>query len=302
MPERCEENRLQALDSVSIFVVHAFLVLSPTQPPAAPQYSPNSSRHQSVTIDGIPVFAGSARDAMARCLALTRQRQGARIATANLDFLALARQHPQLKHDLTNSTLVVADGMPVVWLGKLAGGRSMERLAGVDLVRELFVSRADEPLRVAVYGSTEETSLRAVESLHSVGNGARVVVVANPPFRALSSEEKTVDLERLKLAKPDVVLVALGCPAQERLIASWAPVMPSVTWIGIGGALDFYAGVRRRAPRALQRGGLEWVVRMVQEPRRLGPRYFLRDLPALAAIAPGCVRTRFTTTKQLARS
>ncbi|MGE0600089.1 MAG: WecB/TagA/CpsF family glycosyltransferase [Dehalococcoidia bacterium] len=196
------------------------------------------------------------------------------------------------------SSLVVADGMPVVWMGRVAGAASIQRIAGVDLVRELFASRSSSSsFRVAIYGSTELITSRAIDVLHAVGDGARVVHVAHPPFRQLTEAEIAADRAELMASRPDVVLVALGCPSQERLIAEWHPHLPTAVWIGIGGTLDFYAGVRRRAPKAAQRFGFEWVVRMAQEPRRLGRRYLLRDLPALVRIAPGCMRTRLTNAK-----
>lgn len=247
-----------------------------------------------VTIGEIPIFAGTANDAVRSCLDIIRSGSGGRIATANLDFLALARKDPQLRADLAASTLVVADGMPVVWLGKLAGARDIQRIAGVDLVGELFAGRPGPPLRVAIYGSTALICDGAIEALHRRGDGARVVHVQNPPFRELSEEERLASLQSLAESSPDVVLVALGCPAQERLIAEWHPALPTAVWIGIGGTLDFYAGVRRRAPKVAQRFGMEWAVRLVQEPRRLGSRYILRDLPALVRIAPACIARRLT--------
>lgn len=217
---------------------------------------------------------------------------GGRVATANLDFLALARRDPVLKSDLQQSHLVVADGMPVVWLARLTGARRVQRLAGVDLVGALFAATRDDPLRVAVYGSTAQICAVAVPALHAMGGGARVVHIQNPPFRPLTTDEREAARFALKAASPDVVLVALGCPAQERLIAEWSALDQGPLWIGVGGTLDFYGGVRRRAPRALQRFGLEWVVRMAQDPRRLGRRYLLRDLPALAVLAPACLAAR----------
>ncbi|MGE3077115.1 MAG: WecB/TagA/CpsF family glycosyltransferase [Dehalococcoidia bacterium] len=266
--------------------------------PHASSLQPANDSRLHVEIDGIPVFAGSAEQAVRRCVELVELSLGGRVATANLDFFALARRNAQLRSDLKDSTLVVADGMPVVWMGRMAGARGIQRLAGVDLVRELFVDRdSGSTFRVAIYGSTEAITSRAIDALHDAGNGARVVHVANPPFRALSEAEIEADRAELVAARPDIVLVALGCPGQERLIAEWHPHLPKALWIGIGGTLDFYAGVRKRAPKAAQRFGFEWVVRMAQEPRRLGKRYLLRDLPALARIAPGCIRFRLTNAK-----
>lgn len=238
------------------------------------------------------MFAGPREEAIEHVMTLARSRRGARIATANLDFFALARKHPQLRRDLQESSIVVADGMPVVWLAKLQGAGTAQRLAGADLVGEFFRRDHGRQLRVAIYGSTAEISATAIAALHASGDGARVVHVENPPFRSLSPIEHQDAITKLQAADPDVVFVALGCPAQERWIAANAASLPEAAFVGIGGSLDFLAGVRKRAPQFAQRSGAEWIVRMAQEPKRLGKRYLLRDIPALIRIAPGCVIRR----------
>ena len=92
-----------------------------------------------------------------------------------------------------------------------------------------------------------------------------------------------------------LVLVALGCPYQEQVIARYYEAAPAAVWIGVGGTLDILAGRTRRAPRLLQRLGLEWLARLAQEPRRLWRRYLLRDVPALVAATPACVASGLRT-------
>ncbi len=84
----------------------------------------------------------------------------------------------------------------------------------------------------------------------------------------------------------------MGCPKQERLIARYFDAAPAAVWIGVGGTLDFYAGRTRRAPRWMQAIGLEWVMRLAQEPRRLWRRYLLHDIPTLVRVTPACLRLR----------
>jgi N-acetylglucosaminyldiphosphoundecaprenol N-acetyl-beta-D-mannosaminyltransferase len=234
-------------------------------------------------------------DAAVNCI-FTRLRrgEGSRIATVNLDFLARARTDETLRTDLDASTLVVADGAPVVWLARLQGARQVRRVAGVDLVRELCRAGAAESLRVALYGSTEDLAAAAAEHLEQTYPGVRVVARVSPPFRPLSTAEHRELLEPLVQAQPGLVLVALGCPRQERIIAEFSGLLPWAAWIGIGGTFDFYAGKRRRAPRFVQRLGLEWLVRLAQDPRRLWRRYLVDDLPELARLAPGGLRTWLT--------
>jgi N-acetylglucosaminyldiphosphoundecaprenol N-acetyl-beta-D-mannosaminyltransferase len=245
-----------------------------------------------VYVGPLPVADLSAAELMSQILARHRQGAGSRIATANADFLALARCDSQLARDLENSTFVLADGTPIVWLARAAGGKNVERVTGADLgpmlIRE-FAARLDRPVRVAIYGSEPHVAAAARERFEAEATGAVVDPVICPPFGSQDPGEVLADVDRIASAHPDLVLVALGCPRQERFIAEHFESAPGATWIGIGGSLDFYAGRRRRAPQLAQRLGLEWTVRLAQEPRRLWRRYFVRDLPALAAVVPRCV-------------
>jgi N-acetylglucosaminyldiphosphoundecaprenol N-acetyl-beta-D-mannosaminyltransferase len=247
-----------------------------------------------VDVGGVGIFDGCLEEAVDHLVGRLRAGHGARVATANLDFLALAQRNAALTRDLNASHLVVADGMPVVWLGKLNRGRRMRRVAGVDLVWALCAQVVEgRPLRVAIYGSTLDTAMVAASSIER-RSGARVVAIINPPFRHLDRLERDHYCRELVEAHPDLVLVALGCPRQERVIAEWFPELPSAVWVGVGGTLDFFAGRRRRAPGVAQRLGLEWLVRLAQEPVRLGPRYLGRDVPALARLLVATVRVRLS--------
>lgn len=236
-------------------------------------------------VDGIPIFDGDLAAAVDLCGELIESGRGARVATANVDFLALARREPVLASHLKSSTMVVADGMPVAWLARLLGGRKTRRVPGVDLAREICCRvGGTRELRVALYGASPAVIAGARTYIESLSAGSVVVFAESPPFRPLEDEEKAAFQGGLAAARPDLVLVALGCPAQETLIADWFQVAPRAVWIGVGGTLDFFAGRRARAPRAVQALGLEWLFRMGQEPRRLASRYLGRDLPALAGI------------------
>ena len=246
-----------------------------------------------LSIGNVPIFDGTSAEAADACLAMIASRQGGRVATANLDFLALAGRDPELTDNLRCSSLVVADGMPVVWLAKLKGAQRIQRTAGVDLVRAIC-GQADrlQGLRLAMYGSSPEVAAAAGRYLQSLSPAVQVVASISPPFRELTADELDAHGGELAAASPGLVLVAMGCPAQERLIARWHGLAPSALWVGVGGTFDFFAGERKRAPRVFQATGSEWVVRMAQDPRRLGRRYLGRDIPALLRIAPRCAIER----------
>jgi N-acetylglucosaminyldiphosphoundecaprenol N-acetyl-beta-D-mannosaminyltransferase len=245
-----------------------------------------------VPVGPIAVFDGGPEHVRAICMESIRAAHGLRVATANLDFLALAQRHAPLRADLEASHLVVADGAPVVWLGRLGGARRMRRVAGVDLVEALLQDGAAHRVRVALYGSSDETSREAAKQIEQRYPGIDVVCRMCPPFRALSAEERQAERAILREASPELVLVALGCPRQERLIAEYFEAAPQAVWIGIGGTLDFFAGQRRRAPGMVQGAGLEWLVRLGQEPGRLWRRYLLRDLPTLISLLPDSLVNR----------
>ena len=231
-------------------------------------------------------------DAARLCVDWIAERRGGRIATANLDFLAVARRDGSLKRLLAGCHLVVADGVPVMWLARLVGATRVARIGGADLVTEVL-DRGNRrgALHVALYGSTDSVARDAQREIERRFPNVRVVSIINPPFREQTPEEEARDCESIRAASPGLVLVALGCPKQERLIERYFHAAPGAVWIGVGGTLDFLAGRRRRAPGFLQQAGLEWAVRLMQEPRRLWRRYLLRDLPVLIAVAPSCVLT-----------
>lgn len=246
-----------------------------------------------VRVGPVRVFDGALTDAVDFCLSAIESGRGARVATANTDFIALARRDPHLRDDLERSSLVVADGAPVAWLARIAGARRVRRVAGVDLAMELCRTGARRGgLRLALYGSTADVVERASGRIETEFPGVTIVLRLSPPFRELSDEERQRERAQFAAAAPDLVLVALGCPKQERLIATYFDATPRAVWLGVGGTLDFFAGKRWRAPRWSGRVGLEWVVRMAQEPRRLWRRYLLRDIPTVVAVAPGCVWSR----------
>lgn len=239
-----------------------------------------------VTVGPLSVLNGDLADAGQLCMDAIDARVGLRVATANLDFVARARKDQALHDDLASSGLVVADGAPVAWLARLAGAGHSRRVTGVDLVAELCrLGSARGGLRIASYGSSPEVARASAIALEAAYPGVQFVLQISPPFRPLTPEEVASHHAEIVAARPDVVLVALGCPRQERFAAEHADAAPGAVWIGVGGTFDFYAGIRRRAPGPLQAIGAEWVARLAQDPRRLWRRYFIDDLPAFVAVA-----------------
>ncbi len=249
-------------------------------------------------LGGVAIFDGDIDEATRICVDWIDAGEGGRVATANLDFLALARRNATLREQLSSSHLVVADGAPVAWLARASGASRTRRVGGVDLVESLLGAGTRRGgLRVALYGGEPDISRATAEAIPQRFPGVNVVAAIAPPFRELSPAEEAAERQQLLAAAPELVLVALGCPKQETFIARYYEVAPQAVWIGVGGTLDILAGRRRRAPQLVQRMGFEWAARLAQEPGRLWRRYLMRDLPVLLAVAPGCLASRWSRTR-----
>ena len=195
-------------------------------------------------------------------------------ATANVDFLCQATKDPELHRILAEADLVLCDGAPVKWASGLLGDPLPERVAGADLVPLLLALAALRGYRVFFLGATSVSAADAVRRLKQEHPGLIIAGQYSPPFGPFNDEEI---IERIRAARPDILLVALGCPKQEKWIAAHYNALGVPVSGGVGATIDFIARRRTRAPLWMQRVGLEWAFRLACEPRRLFPRYS-RDL------------------------
>jgi N-acetylglucosaminyldiphosphoundecaprenol N-acetyl-beta-D-mannosaminyltransferase len=173
--------------------------------------------------------------------------------------------------------LVTPDGMPLVWLSRLHGRRNTSRVYGPDLLLEVCDRSLATGYRHFFYGGQEGVGERLVERLCRRFPGLIVAGTYAPPFRALTADEELEAVRLINAAKPDIVWVGLSTPKQERWMAQHVGQLSAPVLIGVGAAFDFHAGVKRQAPRWMQRSGLEWLFRLASEPRRLWKRYLVNN-------------------------
>ncbi|HYC57227.1 MAG TPA: WecB/TagA/CpsF family glycosyltransferase [Candidatus Binatia bacterium] len=211
-----------------------------------------------------------------------------RVATANLDFLRLAARDRQLARALRTADLVTADGTPLLWLARMQGDRLRSRVAGADLIVPLAEEARRRGRSIYLLGGMPGAAARVAGLLGERFRGLRIAGVAAPAVDLDDPESCAAAVRMVADARPDLLLVAFGCPKQDLFLMRYLEDLHCKVGIGVGASLDFLAGNVRRAPAALQRLGLEWAFRMLQEPRRLGSRY-ARDLAFLGRAA---IRTR----------
>ncbi len=200
------------------------------------------------------------------------------LATANVDFVVQAQADPELRRILLDAHLVVADGMPLVWASRWLGNPLPERVTGSGMTPLLLALAEAKGWRVFFLGGTEQSVEQA--RVKTQAKHPKLQLGAySPPFGRLV-DDKTDDpmnnaeiQRRLREVKPDILLVAFGCPKQERWIYAHYRSLGVPVSIGVGATIDFLAGTMRRAPVWMQKTGLEWLYRMAQEPRRLFRRY-----------------------------
>ena len=240
--------------------------------------APGVSRPRTASIFNIPVARVTEAEAVGRIVSLAKERRGKRaafVATLNVDFVANAvggwpfSGNDELWGYLRNADLVTADGMPIVLLSKMLGMALPERVTGADMVPQICRRCAEEGLSVYVLGGDRDALDEAFAKM-DIPN--LKIAGLDPAFVKLDVDQPEI-VERINAAKPDILFVALGNPKQELWMGRNAAKLDVGAMIGIGGTFNFIAGRVKRAPRWMQRCGLEWIYRIIQEPGRLWKRY-----------------------------
>jgi len=188
-----------------------------------------------------------------------------------------------LRRLVNDSGMSTPDGMPLVWLSRLHGYREVGRVYGPDLMLALCERSRITGHRHFFYGGAPGIADRLASRLMSRFPGLIVVGTHSPPYRPADAEEDRAVLDAINAAAPDIVWVGLGTPKQDYWVSRHRAPLAAPALIAVGAAFDFHAGLLRQAPRWMQRSGLEWLFRLMQEPRRLAYRYLVYN-PVFVAL------------------
>jgi N-acetylglucosaminyldiphosphoundecaprenol N-acetyl-beta-D-mannosaminyltransferase len=223
---------------------------------------------------GVPVAMVDYDRAIEVMDGLVESRQPGYVCAAPVHALIEARRNPEMLEALRGSTLVVPDGMPLVWAANLLGEGLGDRVYGPELMLRYSDRCAERGHRVWLYGGRDQGSLAQLAlSMRHADPGIQIVGGYSPPFRPLTQEEEDAVVEQINGARPDVLWVGIGVPKQEKWMARMRGRLGVPVMCGVGAAFDFHAGRVSQAPAWMQDRGLEWIYRLAQEPRRLLPRY-----------------------------
>jgi N-acetylglucosaminyldiphosphoundecaprenol N-acetyl-beta-D-mannosaminyltransferase len=225
---------------------------------------------------GVEVSAIDMAQAVAEVRRWVEARERRYVCVTGVHGVMESQRDPELRRIHNDSGLTTPDGMPMVWAGRRAGAGHMTRVYGPDLMLELCALAAERGWSSFFYGGAPGVAERLAERL--VARFPRLAVAGcwSPPFRPLTPEEDERVVRRIDDARPDLVWVGLSTPKQERWMAAHVGRVPGVL-LGVGAAFDIHAGLLPQAPHWMQRSGLEWLYRLLREPRRLWRRYLANN-------------------------
>ncbi|MEO1265855.1 MAG: WecB/TagA/CpsF family glycosyltransferase, partial [Pseudomonadota bacterium] len=237
-----------------------------TQKPAA---------DQRINILGVPVSVVDMTTAIERIGGWIARKEARYVCVSDVHSVMRGHDDPDHMAALADADMVTPDGTPLVWVSRLRGNTEIRRVCGPDLMLEICKASEASGWRHYFYGGTEATGASLSEKLATYYPGLNICGSYAPPFRPLSAEETEAALDHIRASRADIVWVSLGCPKQERWMHEMSARLPGMTLIGVGAAFDFHSGNVKRAPVWMQRNGLEWLHRLMSEPRRLWRRYLI---------------------------
>jgi N-acetylglucosaminyldiphosphoundecaprenol N-acetyl-beta-D-mannosaminyltransferase len=223
---------------------------------------------------GVKINATDIPRATDSILKIIETKQKAYICVAPVATIVDAQKDKEYLKTVNASVMTVPDGMPVVWLGKLQGEK-VGRTYGPDLMSELCDKGREFGIKHFLYGGNDQTNELLVTKLKEKYPGIIITGFYAPGILKVKEVESQVVLDKINQAKPDILWVGLGSPKQDYWMSIHRDKLEVPVMVGVGAAFDFISGVKPKAPKWMQRSGLEWLFRLCNEPRRLWRRYLL---------------------------
>jgi N-acetylglucosaminyldiphosphoundecaprenol N-acetyl-beta-D-mannosaminyltransferase len=275
------------------------VLLGTAEPPYRRGNGVHTAPAETASVMGLPFHRLDEQGLIRRFVDGARRGEGGWIVTPNLDILRQYISSPEARQLIHQASHRMADGLPIVWASRLAGVGLPARVPGSDLVLTLPEAAAEAGLSVFLLGGNPGVAGEAAANLQARHPRLGDVGFYSPPFGFEDDPEEWDRIRlRLRAARPDLVLVGLGFPKQERVIRALRDELPGAWFAGVGISLSFLAGDQPRAPLVLQRLGLEWMHRLCHEPRRLYQRYVIQGIPFAVRLFRWALRRRLAGSRE----
>ena len=205
-----------------------------------------------------------------------KELAGDYITVANVHTTVTASEDAEYRAVQNGGVMAIPDGGPLSSVGRKRGAENMSRTTGPSYLGEILKLSAEKGYRHYFYGSTEQTLAKLKENLTRDYPGIQIAGMYSPPFREMTQEEDTVLIDQINETAPDFLWVGLGAPKQEKWMAAHQGKVKGLM-VGVGAAFDYFAGNIKRAPQWMQKCNLEWLYRLLQDPKRLFKRYMVTN-------------------------
>jgi N-acetylglucosaminyldiphosphoundecaprenol N-acetyl-beta-D-mannosaminyltransferase len=248
-----------------------------------------------VRIAGVPVDAVELDDALHIIDSYIAEQQPHYNIAINASKVVAFHENPAMRRAIESADLLTADGQPIVWASSLFGRRLPGRASGIDLMERLFAHAEHAGHSVFLLGATDAVLQKCIDRL--LANHPRLTIAG---FRNgyFSSQEEPTIIAHIRCSKPDILFLGFGSPKKEYFMAEHVDRLNVPFVMGVGGAFDVYAGITSRAPTWMRRSGLEWLFRVLQEPKRMFRRYAVGNSKFIWIVGRLAIRNRVETIVQ----
>lgn len=218
-------------------------------------------------------------EAVQRIEELILSKKVSYVVTPNVDHIVKLEEDEEFQNVYKQADLILTDGMPLIWISNFKGTKIKEKVSGSDLFPKICDLAAKNGYKVFLLGAAEGVAAKAAENLKNKYEGLNVVGTYSPSYGFEKKEEEIQKIiEIINEAKPDILAVGLGAPKQEKFLYNFRKVLNVPVSLAIGASIDFEAGNVERAPKWMQKSGLEWSYRLFKEPKRMIKRYLVDDM------------------------
>lgn len=228
---------------------------------------------------GVRVDVVNMERVLARLAQMLRDREKGYLSAITVHGVMVAQRDPEFAAAFADAAIAIPDGTPIAWVGRLQGHREMQYVTGPALMRQVFLRKEFAHCTHFFYGGDDGVTEDLVAHFRAIAPWARIVGTYTPPYRPLTKAEERLLIARIGRCKPDMIWVGLGTPKQDKFMRRYLPMLDTCLMFGVGAAFDFHTGRIQDCPAWVKRAGLQWIHRLVQDPKRLWRRY-LCDNPA----------------------